>query len=190
MTTTTPSSSSFPIRFGMWTNNLRFCLHLNQWGSVIWVWSEKHGWVLIEGSICFSSHIWRSLMNYKIEWLFRNTSSIGMIEWEISIKTLGQTKRKRIDETEMISMRIYTICMCVCMCEECQWYKFVLIYVQWMNEWREEKEREREKSLRRDRCCHPFLNMSLSNRCACLSLFVNFVVHTFYQSTKSSLIAR
>jgi len=47
-----------------------------------------------------------------------------------------------------------------------------------MNGWREERQRQKEKS---HRCCHPFLNMS--RICACLSLFVNLVVHTLYQST-------
>lgn len=171
MTTTTPSSSSFPIRFGMWTNNLRFCLHLNQWGSVIWVWSEKHGWVLIEGSICFSSHIWRSLMNYKIEWLFRNTSSIGMIEWEISIKTLGQTKKKKNrwnrndfheDLHDMyVRVHVWRVSMVQVRVNLCT-----------MNEWMAWREGERERKISSSRSLlSPILeHVSLESMCVSVSI--------------------
>ena len=56
-----------------------------------------------------------------------------MIEREISIRTVGQTEKEEEEENsndfhkDLHSASMY---MCVWMCEECQWYKFVLIYVQ------------------------------------------------------------
>jgi hypothetical protein len=50
------------------------------------------------------------------------------------------------------------------------------MYNEWMA-WRK-RERGKDKKEKSRHYCHPFLNMSCICVCACLSPFVNFIVHT------------
>jgi hypothetical protein len=50
-----------------------------------------------------------------------------------------------------------------------------------MHGWREERERQKEKEI--SSLLSPILEHVFVCMCACLSLFVNLVVHTLYQST-------
>ncbi len=88
-----------------------------------------------------------------------------MIEREISIRTVGQTNR-----IEMISIRIYTICVYVYMRVDVWRVSMVQVRVNLctINGWREERQRQKKKKSRR--CCHPFLNMSFSYMCVSVSI--------------------
>jgi hypothetical protein len=93
-----------------------------------------------------------------------------MIEREISIRTVGQTKR-----IEMISTRIYTVYVYV----RVDVWRVSIVQVRvnlcTMNGWREERQRQKKKI---SSLLSPILE-HVSYICACLSLFVNLVVHTF-----------